>query len=211
MLKKDSKERWIHLFDGKSLKGWSATGNKEAWIADNGTLLCITKRIPAPSTYLYTMDEYENFILSLDFKIERGANSGVFIRLSDLNDPINTGLEVQICDSYGRERIGKHDCGAIYDLVAPIKNACKPPEVWNNMIITCLDNIVIVDLNGERIVEMDINKWDKPGLNPDGSRNKFKYAWKDMPRKGHIALQNHPCKKYTQAKVWFRNIKLKLA
>ena len=212
------KEGWIYLFDGKSFEGWGFTRNREAWSIDDGAILCATRR-HGGGGYLYTLKQYDNFILSVDFKFERGANSGVFIRVSNLNDRrkrkgepppiVNSGLEIQILDDYG-EPPSKHSCGAIYDLVAPIKNTVKPAGEWNNFIITCRDNIITVDLNGERITEMDVDKWDKPGLNPVGTRNKFKYAWKYMPRKGHIALQNHgPRKGYTQAKVWFKNIKLK--
>ena len=195
-------EGWISLFDGKSLRGWGVTGNKEGWTVDDGAILCLAKR----GRYLYTLEEYGNFTLSIDFKIEEGVNSGIFLRVSDLTDNrsiVNTGLEVQILDSYGREEVDTHNCGAIYDLVAPSKNACKPAGEWNNAVITCRDSLVTVELNGERVVKMDLDRWDTPGMNPDGTGNKFKYAWKDLPRKGHIALQDH------NGKVWFRNIKLK--
>ena len=70
-------------------------------------------------------------------------------------------------------------------------------------MISCNENLITVELNGEKIAEMDVDQWTTPGMNPDGTKNKFKYAWKDMPRKGHIGLQDHG------GKVWFRNIKLK--
>jgi len=197
--KEERTEEWIFLFDGESLEGWDATGNKEGWTVDDGAILCLAKR----GGYLYTLEEYDDFVLSLEFKIEEGVNSGVFFRVSDIRDPVNTGLEVQILDSFGREKMDSHECGAVYDLVAPAKNACKPPGEWNNLVITCRDNIVVVELNGEKVVEMDLDQWDTPGKNPDGTRNKFKYAWRDMPRKGRIALQDH------NGRVWFRNIRLK--
>lgn len=196
---KEKAEGWILLFDGESLKGWAATGRNEGWTVDDGAILCTLKG----GGYLYTLEKYENFILSLDFKIDEGVNSGVFFRWSGLNDPVHTGLEMQVLDSYGREKPSKHDCGAIYDLVAPTKNACKPAGEWNNAVITCQGGLITVELNGEKIVEMDINKWTTAGMNPDGTKNKFKYAWKDMPRKGHIGLQDHG------GRVWYRNIKLK--
>ncbi len=50
---------------------------------------------------------------------------------------------------------------------------------------------------------MNLNEWTTPGKAPDGSPNKFTVAYKDMPRVGQIALQNHG------TKVWFKNIKIK--
>ena len=199
LTEKEKAEGWISLFDGKTLTGWAATGSDEGWTVDDGAILCTVKG----GGYLYTLEQYENFVLSVDFKIDAGVNSGIFFRWSDLNDAVHTGIEIQILDTYGRENPGKHDCGAIYELVAPSKQTCKPAGEWNTNVIACNDNLITVELNGEKIAEMDVDQWTMPGMNPDGTKNKFKYAWKDMPRKGHIGLQDHG------GKVWFRNLKLK--
>jgi hypothetical protein len=200
LTEKEKAEGWISLFDGKTLTGWAATGSDEGWTVDDGAILCTVKG----GGYLYTLEQYENFVLSVDFKIDAGVNSGIFFRWSDLSDAVHTGIEIQILDTYGRENPGKHDCGAIYELVAPSKQTCKPAGEWNTNVSACNDNLITVELNGEKIAEMDVDQWTTPGMNPDGTKNKFKYAWKDMPRKGHIGLQDHG------GKVWFRNIKLKL-
>ena len=199
LTEKEKAEGWISLFDGKTLTGWAATGSDEGWTVDDGAILCTVKG----GGYLYTLEQYENFVLSVDFKIDTGVNSGIFFRWSDLNDAVHTGIEIQILDTYGRENPGKHDCGAIYELVAPSKQTCKPAGEWNTNVIACNENLITVELNGEKIAEMDVDQWTTPGMNPDGTKNKFKYAWKDMPRKGHIGLQDHG------GKVWFRKIKLK--
>jgi hypothetical protein len=60
-----------------------------------------------------------------------------------------------------------------------------------------------LNLNGTLVVDADIDQWSEAGKNPDGTPNKFKYAWKDMPRLGHIGLQDHG------GYVEFRNIKIK--
>lgn len=199
LTEKEKAEGWISLFDGETLDGWAATGNDEGWTVDDGSILCTVQG----GGYLYTLEQFENFVLSVDFKIDEGVNSGIFFYWSDLNDPVHTGIEIQILDSYGDDNPGKHHCGAIYDMVAPSKNVCKPAGEWNNTTITAKDSMVTVEHNGEKIAEMDMNKWSEPGMNPDGTKNKFKYAWKDMPRKGHIGLQDHG------GKVWFRNIRIK--
>ena len=200
MLGENEKEMgWILLFDGKTLNGWKATGNPEGWIVEDGCIVCMAQR----GGYLYTLDQYDDFQLAIDFKIEEGANSGVFFRWTDLNDPVQTGIEMQILDTYGREPTRKNDCGAIYDVMAPTKNTCKPAGEWNTTLLTCNRNLITVELNAEKIVDMDLGLWTEPGKNPDGTKNKFRQAYKNMVNKGHIGLQDHG------GKSWFRNIKLK--
>ncbi|MCS6950319.1 MAG: DUF1080 domain-containing protein, partial [bacterium] len=62
---------------------------------------------------------------------------------------------------------------------------------------------VKVFLNGEKIIDIHLNDWTEPGKNPDGTPNKFKYAYKEMVKPGYIGLQNHG------SEVWFRNIKIR--
>ena len=193
-----SSSEWISIFDGKNLGGWSTTGKPEGWTVEDECIICTVQG----GKYLYTQDQYENFVLSVDFKIAEKTNSGIFFRWSDLDDPVHTGIEIQIFDSYGQEVSDTHTCGAIYDMVAPSSNPSKPAGEWNNILITSVPNYVSVEKNGVQIAEMDVDQWEEAGKNADGSKNKFKYAWKDMPQKGHIGLQDHG------GKVWFRNLKI---
>lgn len=190
---------WELLFDGKALNGWKATGKAEGWTVEDGVIANTLKG----GGYLATNETYGNFVFSCDFNMEKGCNSGIFIRWADLSNPVQRGQEVQILDSYGKEKMDKHDCGAIYDCLAPSKQAAKPAGEWNKMVITCRKNLVIVDLNGKRIIYMNLDRWTTAHMNPDGTPNKFNTAYKDMPRSGHIGFQDHG------HKVWFRNIKIK--
>ena len=196
---KEKAEGWVSLFDGGTLGGWSMTGKPEGWTVEDGCILCTSQG----GKYLYTLEQYDDFILSIDFKIDKGVNSGVFVRWADLEDPVHTGIEMQILDTYGREPTRKNDCGAIYDIMAPTRNTCKPAGEWNTAVITCDDSLISIELNGEKIAEADLDLWTEAGKNPDGTKNKFKYAFKDMARRGYIGLQDHG------GKAWFRNIKLK--
>tara|TARA_B100001013_G_scaffold333137_1_gene249877 strand:- start:391 stop:981 length:591 start_codon:yes stop_codon:yes gene_type:complete len=192
-------EEWISLFDCETLNGWGATGSMDGWTVDDGAIFCTVQG----GQYLYTEDQFDNFVLEIDYKIEPDCNSGIFLRWGDLNDPVQTGIEIQVLDTYAKEPPNCHDCGAIYDLVAPTKQTMKPAGEWNNHVITCDDSIISVELNGESIVEMDVDDWTEPGKNPDGTPNKFSTPLKDFPRKGHIGLQDHG------GKVWYRNVRVK--
>jgi sugar phosphate isomerase/epimerase len=150
---------------------------------------------------IWTKDRYGNFILDLEFKVEKGTNSGVFIRTGSIPNWINTAIEVQIHETTDGTPHGQ--CGAIYDCLSPSKNALKPTGEWNRYVITCLDNKIYVELNGQQIIDMDLNLWKEAHKNPDGSPNKFTTAYKDMPREGHIGLQYHGMP------IWYRNLKIK--
>lgn len=190
---------WKLMFNGKDLKGWTIVGEPDSWVVDDGTLHCTGKG----HGMVYADGTYKNFELKLDFKLAPKANSGVFFRIWDKNDPVQTGIEVQVLDSYGKEKLDKHDCGAIYDIQAPSENALRPPGEWNSYHILCKDSLIVVYLNGKKINEVDLSRWTEPYRNPDGTPNKFKYPYNQMTRPGAIALQNHG------DKVWYRNIKIK--
>jgi hypothetical protein len=192
----EKKDGWILLFDGKSPDGW--INLKQANIEDG----CIN---PYKSGNYVTCskEKYGNFVLTCDFKISKNCNSGVFIRTGDPKDPVQTGIEIQVLDTAGKEKPSKHDSGSIYDLVAPTKNTMKPAGEWNHYEITCDKNKIKVVLNGEAIAEMDLDQWTEAGKGPDGTKNKFTKALRDFPREGHLGFQDHgqPC--------WFKNVKLK--
>lgn len=191
---------WKLLFDGKSLDGWKATGNKDAgWTVEDGAIKCLVKG----GGNIYTEEQPTDFDLRLDFKVARRTNSGIFVRWPDLANDL-TGMEIQILDSFGRTPPNNHDCGAIYDILAPRKDVTRPAGEWNHMEIICWGPIVRVTLNGEQIIEADLTQWAQAHKNPDGSPNKFAQAYNTMTHGGHIAMQDH------HGVVWYKNIAIKL-
>ena len=192
----EKKDGWILLFDGKTPEGW--TNLKPANVEDG----CINP-YKSGNYVTFAKEKYGNFVLACDFKVSKDCNSGIFIRTGEAKDPVQTGIEIQVLDSAGKEKMSKHDCGAIYDLVAPTKNTMKPVGEWNHMEITCDKNKIKVALNGEAIAEMDLDQWAEAGKSLDGTKNKFAKALKDFPREGLLGFQDHG------KPAWFKNIKLK--
>jgi hypothetical protein len=192
-------EGWKLLFDGTSLAGWHAATDMKNWTVENGTIAAV----PGKGDYLVTDASYGNFIISADFKEDTYTNSGIFVRRPVKAVKGCRGIECQIYYRKNGTETGKHACGSVYDAVAPLKDKCKGPGVWQNMTISCRDNVIKVTLNGELVTTMNLDEWTVAGKAPDGSKNKFTVAYKDMPRIGQLALQNHG------TKVWFKNIKIK--
>jgi hypothetical protein len=178
---------WRSIFDGISLKGWVVEDKKECWVVENGEIRCLGKG----GGYLRTEEQYENFVLAGEFNIDKGTNSGIFVRWSDIKNPVHTGIEVAIDDTSGKQYPGKHDTGAIYDMVPPVANAMKPAGEWNWMVISGNGPILSVLLNGMKVAETDFSKYTEAGKNPDGTKNKFRFAMATLPRKGYFGLQNH--------------------
>jgi len=183
------------LFNGKNLDGWNAKPN--GWAVENGILT----RKPR-SGYIWTEKAYGDFILDVEVKVSKRCNSGIFFR-TDPKNAVQGGFEIQVMDTTGKKKLGKHDNGAFYDALAPIANPAKPLGEWNRFVIACNGPNISVSINGTEVVKADLDKWTTGNKNPDGSRNKFKTALKDLPRKGHIGFQDHG------QDVWYRNIYLK--
>jgi len=164
---------------------------------------------PTPDAHgtIWTKEDYGNFILELDYKIPEKGNSGVFVRSADpFGNWIHTTIEIQIHATTDGTKHGQN--GAVYDCLSPSKDANKGPNKWNHYVITCLDHKIYVNLNGEDIIDMDMDFWTEAHKNPGppvaaGTPNKFKIAYKDMARAGRIGFQYHG------NPVWFKNLRIK--
>ena len=196
----------IELFNGRDLTGWEDHKNPRLWTVEDGMIVGISEA--GKMSNLSTQAQYGDFELRLEYNADAKVNSGVFLRVSDLDDEVHTGLEIQILDTYGKELpLDRGDSGALYDMIAPSANALKPAGEWNQMRMRCDGPQVAVELNGVQVVDANLDLFDTPGQNPDGSSNKFKYAWKTMPRAGHIGLQTHAgMGGLSDVKIRFRNL-----
>ena len=154
---------------------------------------------------LWTKDSYGDFVLDLEFKVAKESNSGVFLRSGDIKNVL-AALEIQVHESADGSKYGM--LGAIYDAMPPSKAVGKAVGEWNRYTITCKGPQVTVVLNGETIIDANLDNWPEAGKNPDGTPNKFKKALKDYARSGPIGLQGLHGK--AQAPVWYRNLKIKV-
>ncbi|MCF7956417.1 MAG: DUF1080 domain-containing protein [Phycisphaerae bacterium] len=174
-LSKAKRGEAIKLFNGKNLDGWKLTENSKninnGWSAKNGIL--VNNPVQPEGRHirygnLMTVAEFEDFNIKLEVKVDKGGNSGVYLR----------GIyEVQVSDSYGKG-LDSHNMGAVYSRITPTVSAEKPAGQWQTLDITLLDRHVTVILNGKTIID------NEPLLGCTGGA-----LWSDESRPGPIYLQ----------------------
>ena len=205
------KEGWSSLFDGEKIAGWHTYGKTGAgsWKVTDGVLYLDSTKTAGKREEgdLVTDKEYENFHLSLDWKLAKGGNSGIIFLIkedsSKYKRTYETGPEMQVLDNEGHSdgKIEKHHAGDLYDLIACSEETVKPTGEWNHAEIKLDKGKLDFYLNGTNVVSTTM--WDD-NWNKMIAGSKFK----TMPdfakfKKGKIALQDHG------DPVWFRNIKIK--
>ena len=155
----------IELFNGRDLAGWEDHKNPHLWTVVDGMI--VGASAAGKMSNLSTQTQYGDFELTFEYNADAKVNSGVFLRVSDLDDEVHTGLEIQILDTYGKEPpLDKGDSGALYDMIAPSTNPLSPAGEWNRMRLRCEGPRVEVELNGVLVVEADLELFDTPGMNP---------------------------------------------
>ncbi len=174
------------------LAGWQQIGGRTgSWQFEDGLLYTDG----SGGGWLSTVRQYDDFELSLEFRISPGGNSGVFLRAPHAGDPAYTGMEIQILDDYAEQydslRPGQYT-GSIYDVQAPSERASKKADQWQKMVITCRGPLVKIVLNGNKVVDTDLTYFP------------YKYeAHPGLPRSGgYIGLQSHG------SRVEFRDIRI---
>lgn len=197
----------VSLFDGKTLAGWHAfnkTGEIKNWKVEDSAMVCLGASKDAAGGDIVSDKEYENFELTWQWKVTKGANSGVMYHV--IESPkykltYETGPEYQVIDDIGfPEKLEDwQKAGGDYAMnPAPSTKKLMPVGEWNNSKLIFNKGHVEHWLNGEKVVEFQAwdEKWNK---------EKKEGKWKDYPdygmaKKGHLALQDHG------NKVYFKNI-----
>lgn len=199
---------WQLLFDGTTAKGWhgyNREGVPDCWAIEDGTLTM--KSVGAQEEQdLITDKQYKSFVLSLEYKLTKSANSGVLFHVKE--DPkykfaYETGPEFQVIDheNWPAKLEDSQINGSNYSMYPPKSKPYKALGKWNQLMLVVNGNDVTQILNGTETVQYTkySDEWTK-------LRNSGK--WTSFPDygkfdEGHISLQNHG------TKVWYRNIMIK--
>jgi len=205
LTKKESGEGWILLFNGKSFDGWQkANGTPfsgEGWKIENGIMSTTGE---GHGGDIVTTREFSDFDLSLDFKLEKGTNSGIkyfLIKNTSL------GCEFQVIDdaNHADAKLGKNGnrtLAALYDLMPPgAGKVAEPLGNWNNIHIKAKGRHVEHWLNGKKVLEFERgSEMFKNAVAESKFKTEKGFA---EAEKSPILLQEHG------DVIYFRNIKIR--
>ena len=199
------------LFNGKDLTGWvygrRASGelNKsgQGYQVKDGVLFTTEK----DGGNLFTEKEYTDFVLRFDVRLTPNANNGIGIRAPLQGDAAYVGMEIQVLDDSGSQYTTLQPAqyhGSVYQMFPAKRGFQKPVGEWNSEEITVRGRRITVKLNGETIVDANLDDVKDAELlakhrdlsKPEGSRG-------IANTKGHIGLLGHG------TQVEFRNIRIK--
>ena len=185
----EAKDGWISLFDGRSLKGWKASENKESWKVEDGALVCDGPR----SHLFYVADDkpFVNFEFKADVMTTPGSNAGIYFhtRYQDVGWP-KYGYETQVNISHGDPK----KSGSLYGVV----NISNPPakdNQWYTQHIIVKGRHIVLKINDQTVV--DYTEPEGKKASSDGFERRLD--------KGTFALQAHDPK----SKVYFKNLMVK--
>lgn len=211
LTKAEKDEGWQLLFDGKTSKGWRGF-NKSAfpagWVIENGTLKGLgTAHGDTGGDIVYGDEQFEDFELSIDWKISPKGNSGIFYHVVEgrqYKAPYATAPEYQLIDDGNYpEKLEEWQKTAVdYAMYTPTEpKLLKPAGEWNNARIIFTKEKVEYWLNGKLTVSFV--PWSE-----DWYKRRNSGKWESFPdygkaKTGLIALQDHG------SPTWFKNIKIR--
>jgi len=215
LTKSEKAAGWRLLFDGKTFDGWRGFHSDKVpagWVVDDG---CI-KKIPAQGELgqaggdLITVDQFDNFEFSVEWKLAKGSNSGIKYLVSESLPPTGksaVSFEYQVLDDENHPDAkagiaGNRTAGSLYDLIPASKaKKLKPIGEFNQTRIVVKGNHIEHWLNGVKVVEFE-RGGEK--LKQHIAESKFKNTKGfGETAKGHILFQDHG------NAAWFRNVKIR--
>ena len=194
---------WLVLFDGSSTDAWRGFQMDTlpaGWRIEDGALTRV-----ASGGDIITRDQFANFELELEWKVEPKGNSGIMYRVTEADSgTYRTGPEYQILDDAGHPD-GQNrltSAASAYGFYAAPAGVVKPAGEWNTARIVANGNHIEHWLNGVKVVEYELGS---PDWEAKLKASKFD-AWKGYGRspRGHIALQDHG------DRVAYRNIRIRV-
>lgn len=154
------------LFNGKDMTGWLENGKAPMhWTAKDGMI-----HFDGKGRDLFGTESFTNYVVLVDWKVEKNGNSGVYLRSGNPQAEINDG------DPPTRP-IWNGTSGGLYPDKPPVKRAARPTGEWNHFEITVHKDTITVMLNGEKTVDAFKKDWGKKTSGTIGFQNHGTPVW----------------------------------
>jgi hypothetical protein len=175
----------VPLFNGKDLTGWQEQPpGKGSWEVANGTLACRA----GPPSHLYTdRDDYQDFDLCVEARVNRAGDSGLFF-WCEKGPSFPVGYEAQIAGGPPGANTGtlfEFMPGADGRVCAGVGDHLMAPDEWFTQEVIAVGNRVKILVNGKTAVDTTL--------------------WVKKRARGRIALQHFN----PQTAVEFRKVEIK--
>lgn len=203
LTKKEVKQGWELLFNGKDLSEWRNFNGSElsnGWGVVNGCIQASGSGAD-DSGYIVTRRKFADFELCWDWKLTHGGNSGMIYHVVEnpaFSVPYVTGPEYQLIDNTGWEEVNApakleewQKLGVDYAMHLPdySKMHVNPVGEWNSSKIVFDNGHVEHWLNGKKILEFEA--WTDDWFKRKGS-GKWSHAPEyGLAGEGVICLQDH--------------------
>lgn len=175
----DAAQGFQPIFNGRDLSGWA--GAVDNYEVRDGAIVCREGK----GGVLFTEDQYDDFVVRLEFQLPPGGNNGLAIRYPGTGRAAYDGMtELQVIDDTA-EQYAKLDPrqfhGSVYAMVPAQRGYLRPVGQWNYQQVTVQGSTIIVELNGTVILNADLSQvtefkdnWPHPGK--DRTRGHFGFA-----------------------------------
>lgn len=209
LTEQEREEGWELLFDGTSTEGWRSYNGEsfpeKGWEVRDGMLTVLSE---GGGGDIITTEQYGDFVLKLEWKVQKAGNSGIFYRaMEQPTQPIYwSAPEMQVLDNEHHPdatagESGNHQAGSLYDLIPAEPQNANPHGEWNSVKIVAHGPHIEHWQNGEKVLEYEL--WS-PEWYEMIRDSKFEcHPEFGDARTGYIGLQDHG------DTVNFRNIKIK--
>ena len=193
---------WKLLFDGKKIEGWRSyrtnTFPERGWVVVDSTLHKQAGERPGD---IMTVETYEDFELSWEWKLMPKGNNGVkYFIIEERGAPV--GHEYQMIDDTRAQEDYTSNGSFCYIVKPPADKPNRPLGEWNRSKLLVKGNHVEHWLNGRKVVDYECGS---PEIMNRVAETKFKkYPGFGKKVRGHIMLTDHedPC--------WYRNLKIRV-
>ncbi|HUG69975.1 MAG TPA: DUF1080 domain-containing protein [Pirellulaceae bacterium] len=180
----DESAGFTSIFNGTDLAGWK--GAVENYEVRDGAIVCKEGH----GGNLFTEEEYDDFVVRVEFKLPPGGNNGLAIRYPGEGRASYDGMtELQVLDDTAAKYTKldpRQFHGSVYGMVAAHRGYLRPVGEWNYQEVTVQGSTIKVELNGSVILDADVSKVtefkdDRPHPGKDLKRGHFGFAGHNDP------------------------------